>query len=282
MGDTISTNVIKQAVELSVGVINTAVQNCSTVMTQDQMLSVIGNNNHFSNDSFKSMMNVNISCVQSTEVKNDIKSKIDAKMDQMATSVMGALSLNPGSAEATNIADSALRLGTTITNSFYQLCGTNLKSSQTLEVKGNDNTFNFISYTESAEIVKNCITTATAVNEAVAEVKALTTQKAKAEKKGISLLFMVVIILGILGFMIVGGTAVVTSPAFIAGIIILIGGYIALAYSQKWAPFSKDNDKKDDDDKKEDDDDKNKKKKTDKGVDSYYVEDRDTFSERYH
>ena len=237
MGNAVTKNIINQHMSASVKVLNDTVQNCGTQMTQEQLLDVAGSGNTVRHVDFSSMMSADISCSQTASVQNDISQKLSSKMEQMAKSIMGAISLNPGNAEATNISKASLALGTTIRNSFNQNCGSSLNSNQTLKVGGNNNTIEFISYKQAASIVKNCVQNSSAVTSAKQDLEAAIKQVATAEKKGLSLMMLVVIILGIIGALYFGGVKLATNPFFWIGCITLIAGYVGLAWFLKWWPF---------------------------------------------
>jgi hypothetical protein len=237
MGNATTKNVIENHIQSSIDIINSAVQDCSTTMKQEQLLDIIGDGNNISHIDFSSMMNADISCIQAASVQNDIQSKISNNMQQMAKSILGALSLNPGSAKAENIMKSSIKMGAHIQNTFNQKCGTKLNSSQVLRVRGNNNTASYMSYKTAASIIKNCVTTSSAVNKATQDILNQLKQTATAEKKGLSLGFMIFIIILVLGSFGLGGTVVLTSPPFIIGVLTLIGGYTFVSWSQGWWPF---------------------------------------------
>jgi multidrug efflux pump subunit AcrB len=245
MGNATSKNEIHNSIEQSIKIINDAVQDCSSVMTQSQLLSVSGSGNNISHVDFSQMMDANISCTQDASVQNDITAKISAKMEQSAKSVLGALSLNPGNAKADNIMSSFVKLGVAVQNTFNQKCQTQLNSTQTLDVTGSGNTISFIHFDQAAKIIRDCVTKSKAVNKIKTDIAVKAKQKASAEKKGLSLMMLFLLIVGVVLAFTFGGTGLLTSPAFIIGIIALIGGYLGLAFWQHWYPFpAKKEDKK--------------------------------------
>jgi hypothetical protein len=169
-------------------------------------------------------------------------------MSQMAESIMGAISLNPGSAEAKNITRTAIKLGTEIVNSFNQRCGSRLDTKQTVRVEGNNNVIEFISFKQAAALIRNCVQTSSAVTTVANDIQAQIDQTAKAEKKGIDLNFLVIIIVGIVLVFGAGGTKVVTSPAFIGGVVVLVGIWLGVAWATSRFPFQKKKPPPDDDD----------------------------------
>lgn len=240
MGNASTKNIIETSIDLSINVITTAMQDCATTLTQDQLLQVIGDGNSVSHVNFRSMMNTDISCMQETKVQNDISSKISNKMEQMAKSILGALSLNPGNADAENIIKNSIKLGTKIQSAFNQKCGTEIKSSQTLKVQGDNNIISFISFDQAISLIKNCVSHSSAVNDIKNDIENTAKQIASAEKKGISLMFLAIIVIGIVMFVGVGGTKIATSPAFIGGVVVLVFMFLAVMFITKKGPFKED------------------------------------------
>lgn len=243
MGNASTRNIIENSIDLSVKAVTDAVQDCATVMTQEQALRIRGDGNVVSNVRFEQMMNVNISCVQDTSVQNDISSKISNEMTQMAESVLGAISLNPGSARADNITRTAIKLGTEILNAFNQKCGSKLDSKQTIKVDGNNNVLEFISFSQSNSLIRDCIQTSSAVNKAKSEIQNTVDQTAKATKKGVDLMLVAAIIAAVALLFAAGGqqvTTVVTSPAFISGVVVLVILFVGTMYVAKRGPFKPD------------------------------------------
>lgn len=241
MGNASTKNEIDTTINETISVMTKVVQNCSSKLTQEQLIDIAGDGNVVEHVSFNSFMTVDSKCLQTTKVNNDIIAKIGSQMDQSAKSTLGALSLNPGNADAENITKAYVNLGVAIANTFNQDCTSHLASSQKVVVNGHGNRIRYISFNDVATVIKKCTQSSVAVNKASADLEQAIKQKATAEKKGVDLMFLFIVIIGIIGTIFVGGGKVVTNPAFLTAVIVLILIYIGLAYSQGWWPFSKNN-----------------------------------------
>lgn len=239
MGNTSSTNIVDNAVQATVEIINQAMQDCSTQMRQDQLVHVKGNNNVTEGIDFSQMMSADISCTQETQISNEIQQTIDQEMQQRASAIMGAISLNPGSADASNIMKGFVDLGTAVHSNFTQRCASALTSTQALVVEGDGNVTRFLSYKQAADILKRCSTDSHAVTKAKQDLKQKISQIAKAEKKGIDLMFLAVIFLGLIGLVGVGGTTVLTNKYVIMGVLAAGAAYLGVAFYTKSGPFQK-------------------------------------------
>ena len=264
MGGAITKNIIDNHMSATAEVLNESIQDCGGDIDQEQSLVIGGKHSTLRNVDMSSNVAVDFSCSQTASAQTDVDQKLSAKMEQMAKSVMGAISLNPGTAEASNITKLCLNLGTAVHSTFNQKCGSKLHSRQSLVAGGEDNYTDGVTMTTATSIIKSCGLTSDAITKARAQLDAAIKQVASAEKKGLSLAFLVVIVLGILGGLYFGGVTLATSPVFWIGCLTAIAGYFALAYFAKWWPFlvvpeelrtkSKDKDKDEVEDKDEDKD----------------------------
>jgi hypothetical protein len=251
MGNSHTSNQIEQSISESMKVLNTAIQQCSTKVDLQQAIKAMGNGNHFENIDFNSEVSVDVSCVQDTLVKNDITQSISNSMQQAAKSSIGALSVTPGNADADNITRNFITLGTQLENTFKQNCMTKLDVKQTIDVHGNDNVWKGISFNSTADIIKSCVQTSSAVNKAKAEILNSVKQFATAEKKGLGLGMMVLVIGIIVVVVMGGGTKMLTSPTLWIAVFGIVFSYGGLAFMQGWWPFHGKKPKKGDE-KKED------------------------------
>ena len=242
MGNATSTNIIDQHINSSIEVLNTTIQDCSSAISSQQGLDIGGDNNVISGNVSDSFISADITCTQSAKVQNDITNKVNAKMKQMAKAILGALSLNPGSAKAKNVTKLSIALGTSIKNTFNQKCQSALTSNQVLRVTGSGNTIRGNTFKSVQKIVKNCVQTSQAVTAAKNDLETVTDQTAASEKKGIDLSFIIMIVLVVLGFAAAfyfKGMDLLKSPYFWIGVVVLIAAYIGLAFWKKWFPFTK-------------------------------------------
>lgn len=240
-------NEIVSSINLSMDILTKTIQNCGTFMTSNQVLRVSGDYNRIYHTSFKDVMSLNVSCLQTAKVTNEVASQISNEMSQSAKSIIGSLNVGGGTAEADNITKNFIKLGTAIQNTFNQDCIQNIQHLQELDVSGNHNNLKYQSFSAMAEVVKNCVQNSDAVNKATAAIENSVDQKAHAEKKGLldGLGMIILIIIVVVGGVVLTGGKAATNPKFIMAALAAVAAYMGFAYWKKKWPFTEDEDKKD-------------------------------------
>ena len=247
-GTASSTNIIENAIDSSISAITDVVQDCSTQMASNQRIIIGGNNAVIDGRiDFKNMMSVDISCTQTTQVQNDLTASIANPMSQAAKSVVKGLAV--GSASSTNITRNFLKLGVAVQSTFNQKCGTTLTSDQVLEVVGDDaQVSGWITFDSAQAAVGKCVQTSSVVNKIKTDIKNELKQVASAKNEGItlpSMLMLLLLLAAVAAVFVFGGTKTLTNKYVLMAIGAAVLLFVTIAFSQKWWPFSAD----DDDDK---------------------------------
>jgi len=162
MGGSHATNMINNSVSAMINVGNDAGQSCQpiSVSTQEIDFSACGDIN-ISNTTFGQVTTMDVTCTQKAAQDAYSKTNLEQKAKQMASSVTTALSLNPGSSDATNITNLSMSVATAVHNSAQQLISSASNQAQKLSfttkcgATGGNININNVQFTQySSSIVK--------------------------------------------------------------------------------------------------------------------------------
>lgn len=200
MGNTISQNVVDDVLN----VVHTTVN--KTMMTNSQAVSqVAGFHINAAGDvtvhdiKMHQDMKVMQTAALNAKTKATFHDDISQKMKQAAESVKQSLSLNPGSAIASNITSMMDNLTTDVSNSFSMMNKQQLDQQAVGFVKSGGNVkMSYITIVQANETVMNTIMSSSAVQETMLKLAQAVSQSAKAKEKGMlsGILMILIVILG--------------------------------------------------------------------------------------
>jgi hypothetical protein len=249
MGVASSTNVIDQAINASIKVLNETTTDCTSKVNGVQEIIVRNpcfENVKISGNKFTNVVEFDIRCAQDAANQNDTKQQVQTEMDQLAETLVGSLGI--GYAKSKNVTKLTQTMATDITNRTTLNCFADVGSKQSIIVERDDPECKDrageleITYNEMSNLTSGitaCMQKEVNSNSAAQDLKSIVRQKATATVEGVLGPFLMILIVLLLLF---GGTLkfgkdLLTSPAFIAGIIALVLIYLALAWWRGWFPF---------------------------------------------
>jgi hypothetical protein len=239
MGNATTTAKLDQAINAQIEIMNTATQDCSKPTDLRQEINISNcSENVLENIHFDAAIYVNTNCIQDVAFNSSAKHDIEANLRQQVSSLVGG----PGNATANAAINQAIAVGTAITNSFSQQCGSpaninqsiNLSCAESGRVNIKDVTFNTY-YSARTE----CTQRAKAVSDAVTHLVATIDQKATAETAPLISggLFMIIAVVVLL-FLITSGSSIVTIILVIVALLIVLTIiYLILAAIYNLEPF---------------------------------------------
>jgi hypothetical protein len=253
MGNTHSSasNTINSYVQQCLNVSSSAVQNCSTQLTNTEGLQIIGTDGNvtISNVDWSQISQVKMDCLADQKTTQTLQSQISQAMSQNATAITQALSANLNTQTDTqNIMNNVEQLGQTIASTFVQECTQNAVQNQSIKVKDTKGnvTVNNLNWSQVSASVSSCVQKTAAVASLTSTIENSLGQTAKSVEKNIldflnSFMFILIaIVLGVLFFMyktVSSGANVLTSPWFYVGVFAIVDMYFVAGYFYGWKPY---------------------------------------------
>jgi len=238
MGGAHASNTINSAVSAMINVGNDAGQACQpiSVNLQEIDFSACGDIN-ISNTKFGQITTMDVNCSQKAAQDAYSKTNLEQKAKQMASSLTTALSLNPGSSEATNITNLSMSVAASVHNSVQQLIASASNQAQKVSfttkcsATGGNINVNNVQFTQFSSSIVKGLQESKQVASAVTALKQAVDQTAAAKQTGIFgefgsiAVIIVVIALALLGPLLRPATTKTGSAIKLA----LVGGLFALA-----------------------------------------------------
>ena len=140
MGSSSSKNVLKGVNEIFNKSVAQVVQDNSVTMAASNTINVEGCSNvNVMNNTQENIISVNVDAVSNAVISDEFTNKLKSQITQLSKAVTQQLNLNPGHADAQNIAESMNKIGTELQRSFSQNCRTTLMGSNRIQCKDSNN-----------------------------------------------------------------------------------------------------------------------------------------------
>ena len=253
MGNTHSSasNTINSYVQECLNESSSAVQNCSSQLSNNQSLTIVGTSGNvdIENLDWSQYSQLNSSCIADQKSAQDLKNKIANTFQQNAKAITQALSLNLNTnTDTKNITNTVQQLGESISSTFLQECAQNVFQSQSVDVKDTKGnvTFKAIKWSQGLDAMNKCAQTSSNVTTLSTSIEDAIGQVATSVEKNIlsflsGFVFLIIaIVIGIIYMLyktIENGENVLTSPWLYVGIFLLVDSYFVIGYFYGWAPY---------------------------------------------
>jgi hypothetical protein len=213
---------IENAIKRSVELVHKSAQTCDTSTYNAQKVTLGGTGNTTNNLNAKQQVRVSVKCIQQAVSDNDIKTKIQAEMEQAAKSITDAFGIGKEDAISKTITKFTTDLGTKILDAVSQTCAQRIQNIQEVEVKGKDNVNQDINLIQTVDQLVDCVSSNTQHTREFDSIMEKLKQQDDARAKGISMTGLL-IIGAIVVFVMFGAAAgVLTKPIFLMILLVLI------------------------------------------------------------
>jgi hypothetical protein len=193
MGASVSTNVANTVTNVSLGVVNTYSQDCSSNATQSQIIDINGCNCVVVSGLTQGQNTyINTRCLQSASTQTKIDSSISQTMQQAASAIVQNFGL-PAISVATDITNAVTQLGYSIANSYTQSCVTSFKQDQVVHCTNSNNvTITNLDQQQTNQQITNCVAQDTTVSALTSQLTQLVSQTAVAKEENAFTAFAIV------------------------------------------------------------------------------------------
>ena len=245
MSSAYSSNTVDDGVKIAINVLNEATQMCQTQVLESQDLSISDNRGgsvNIGEINWSEVINMDISCTQSSTSQNSIDNSLQQTISQIAKAVGQAFSLTGNSASSQNNTKLWTDIGVTIKNVYNQKCKDILETSQGVSIKNNVNeevTIASLNFSEQIDGMTQCIQNDESVSNVKNQIKQNIEQKAESIIESLlgPLFAILLIIIVIIAVILFGGVKSLTNWKFILALAVIILIYLGLAAFLKWWPF---------------------------------------------
>ena len=256
MGASRSKTEVNKMMDIASKVLNETVQsNTSTIQqTQGIYIKETKGDINISNLDWSQYAQINTTALASSQVNNQVDTKLKEMLTAQAEAISGSLSLSLNDSQT--LTNATTKLSNEIANKFTQEC--KQQASQTQEIVigsvGGNVDITAINWKQYTKQVIESTLNSVADSKSVMDIESIIDASSRAEGKGLldgPMLFIILIIC-VIGFVMYktasGGTAAVTEMLtnkwFWMGVISLIGGYMVFAYLGSLWPFTPPKDEK--------------------------------------
>jgi hypothetical protein len=202
MGNAQSSNYLRESIYTSATVINKSVQDCGTIITQEQLIDINNCSNiDFKNINMNQVFKINTNCVDDNTTDTEISQIIEDNITQAATSLVKDYGI--GQADAKNTIEIMESVSSVVSTSFYQDCTVSASMRQNIKCKDSDNIIiDNVTMNQNVDGVVTCVESNTMNTDEVISVINTIDQTASATVSGINwtLIIVVFIIMGGLAF----------------------------------------------------------------------------------
>lgn len=253
MGANVSQEVDAAANE-SVSVINSQTNNCVTMGSQSQAISVCTNNTQLcphgtanvdiENVNFNQSAIYTTQCSSNINITSDIQQQISQAFQQAAAAIAQQFQLS--AANVDQVAKIAANVATNIDNTTVQNCIQQVSQNQGITVacaptgSGACNvTIKQINFEQGFTPINNCVLQEQNAQNVINQVTQQISQQGTAKVESIfgPLIAIIIVIIVIIGAVLFGGTKALGDWRLWIVIIVLILIYLALAFWRHWFPF---------------------------------------------
>lgn len=201
---------------------------CSPSSSTTQSLEVKGSGEKVTDISQTQSVTVTLDCLQSSAVNEDVKTRIQQAMDQLARSITGSFGIGKQDTLSNTVTKFTTDLGTSISDTVHQTCAQKAYTTQSLTVDGKNNEVSGVTQKQITDEVVKCVNSSVEVNSQFENIMEEVKQQDDAKAKGFNvtgfLLIAAIVILVVFG--ISAGTKVLTNPAFLMLLVGLIGAAV--------------------------------------------------------
>ncbi len=206
MGNSSSTNSAQQLVNESISILNTYTTNCSTL--QQNQIKINAQNCpglQTSQIDQGQYAVLNVNCISTEMTQSAIQADITQAMTQSAEAITQSLG-GIADADASNIADTSVKLGIQISNTYTSDCLTDEQNNITINCSDSAGVFiGPISQQQSLDSITKCTLQADTVNNIKTQLEQQLSQSAIAkEENSLSFMFIFIAIILIIGIIIFG------------------------------------------------------------------------------
>lgn len=243
-GKAYAKNVTNATIDLSVDVINRALQRCQGTISAQQLLDISRNKGStitVNNSGGSIYVVTDQSCVQHADFDTQLSQELNQTIQQAAEAISQNLALGGGS-DSNNLTNDMINISAEVKNVFNQTCSSIIYTNQKTLISDNKNSTIVLSgdndWTITINEVQQCVQTATAKTEAAQKATTDIDQKAKSKVEDAIGFIAVVILIILLVVLYMGGKAMDGIFKVVIVLIILLAIYMFLAYMFKWMPFN--------------------------------------------